>query len=678
MVCVLATPQWDNPAQVGLRSAIENVADNTMVLNWYPAHATSPASTFYYLIYNSADANTLYDNPKYISLETTVAIPQTLVSSSDYFAVRVAQLGVTSIFNTTNLSSVFTDGYTFAASTELSATFAPADGYIFVDTINGYPIQDGYLSIGTEIIQYANSVTSFMGSPAFYINNRDPYGCNDAYGGTYPVGTIVSLHRGFENRMGSRVAGLHSCGLQRPTWVDSRFPGIQKVKDLGIGTTVEVSWNYAKAPAGFSNLYYNVYADTNLYNLGAGQPFGLSDQLSAVVPGLHPGDGYHFAVRAAYSFKALDVDSMTQLSDGFYAYPTNTVVNELDGYYSIGETTPLRVNSTDGFPSSGMLRIGSEILEYTGITPATFIISRRDVFEFDLVIDYIDGTAIELFKGIEDGNTVVYMSTPTWTARSAWLPPIPGDGYDGYLYMQDADGYRSTPINNITEDHEEFEENNIDFATQDYCGFRAQDFTKLYSRNQCGTYLGGRIGGFGGGIDVFEANIQREEMLLGLTGEPFMLLQRKWTGKACPKLSLRDEHPHQRCHSCYGTMFDGGFDRYLNPREIQPGEPNTNGFIFCRVSPYTDDLGIFDDRGLSTEVVEIDIWTIAIPFIKDRDILIRYVYDIEFGVVREEFRYEVLSVNRNKMLFGKDGAQKIRIKRLNRTDEIYKYRVPLV
>lgn len=675
---MLSAPQWSDAQHTGLRSAIENVADNTVVLTWNTASATLPASQFYYLIYHSADANTLFDAPKYISLETSVSIPLTLVSPEDYFAVRPAQLGVTSIFNSTNLIEVFPDGYTFASPAELTAPFAPLDGYVFVDSISGFPQLDGYLSIGTEIIQYANSVSSFMGSPAFYLANRNPYGCNDAYGGTYPIGTTVSLHKGFENKVGSRVKGLHSCGLNRPTWVDLLFPGVQKVKDLGIGTSVEVSWNYAKAPPGFSNLYYNVYADTNLYTLGAGQPFGITSGLSAVVPGLHPGDGYHFAVRATYLFDALDTASMDLISDEFYAYPVPATINELDGYYSTNETGPLRVNSTDGFPSSGLLRIGSEILEYSGITPITFIISRRDVFDFQSTYNYPNGTVVELFKGIEDGNTVVYMSTPTWTARSAWLPPTPGDGYDGYLYMQDSDGYRATPVNNITENHEEFEENNIDYNSEDYCGFRSQNFVDLYTRQQCGTYLGGRIGGYSGGIDVFEANTQRQEMLLGLTGEPFTLLQRKWEGRACPKLSLRDEHPHQRCSNCYGTTFAGGFDRYLNPREVQPAVANPNGFIMVRVAPYTDDLGIFDNRGLSNEVVEIDAWTTSIPLIKDRDILIRYIYDVEYGVVREEFRYEVLSVTRNKLLFGKDGAQKIRMKRLNKTEEVYKFKVPLV
>lgn len=678
MVCMLAAPQWNDPQQTGLKSAIENVADNTTVLVWNTATFVSPAVAAYYLIYHSTDANTLFDKPKYISLATTVSIPQTLAAPEDYFAVRPAQLGVTSIFNPTNLTETFTDGYMFASAVELTAPFAPLDGYLFVDSISGYPLLDGYLSIGTEVIQYANSVPSFLGSPAFFIASRDPYGCNDAYGGSYPIGTPVNLFKGFENRTGSRLKGLHSCGLNRPTWANPIFPGIQKVKDLGIGTTVEVTWSFAKAPPGFSNLYYNVYADTNLYTLGSGQPYGVTDGLSAVVPGLHPGDGYFFAVRAMYLFNELDTLSMNLVSDNFFAYPDPAIVNELDGYYSTNETTPIKVNSTDGFPSSGLLRIESEILEYSGITPATFIISRRDVFDFEHTFDYPNGTPVQLFKGIEDGNTVVYMSTPTWTARSAWLPPTPGDGYDGYLYLQDSDGYRAFPVNNITEDHTELEAENIDFLPTDFCGFRSQNFVDLYSRQQCGTFQGGRISGFGGGIDVFGVNIERQEMLLGLTGEPFILLKRKWTGRVCPKLSLRDEYPHQRCSNCYGTTFAGGYDRYVHPRLLRPQEPNPNGFISLRVAPYIDDLGAFDNRGLSNEVVEIDTWTSAIPFIKDRDIVIRYVSDLELGVIREEFRYEVLNVTRNKLLFGEDGVQKIKIKRLNKTEEIYKFRVPLV
>jgi hypothetical protein len=677
MACLLSVPQWDNQNQVGIKAAVENIADNTVVVTWHPAHSTSPATTMYYLIYTSPSIDNLFAYPKFISTANSVAIPMTLVSPTDQFAVRAAQIGLADTFPSTGLELISDNLYAYPQPANLTAVFAPADGYLFVDSVAGYPTTDGYLMVGTEITKYDFALSSYLGSPAFHLETRDPFGCNDAYGGSYPIGTDVALFKGFEAKQGTRIRGLASCGLPLPTWVDRDYPGVKTVKDLGIGKSVLVSWGDAKAPPGFSNLIYNVYVGNSIYTLLDSNPYGFTTNLSATVPGLHPGDGYLFAVRASYGFATTDPTLMTEVSSQFYSYPTPVLVNENDGYYQTNQTGALTVTSTSGFPSAGFIRIGSEVMQYSGITGTTFQVSRRDVFAMNKV-SIPNGTKVYLFKGVEEGNTSIYMATPSWVVAEPWLPLVPGDGYDGYQYMQGTDGYRTHQVDIITEDHSETEATKSDFLSEDYCGVRSQNFVDLYTRNQCGTYFGGRINGYGGGIDVFTANAQRQEMLLGLTGEPFVLLRRKWTGRGCYKQSIHSEHPHARCSVCYGTMFAGGFDRYDNARTLRPAEPNPNGFISCRVSPYTDDLGLFENRGLSSEVVEMEVWTMAIPTIKDRDILIRYVNDIETGFLQEEFRYEVLSVTRNKLLFGADGNQKIKLRRLNRTEEIYKFPVTLV
>jgi hypothetical protein len=184
--------------------------------------------------------------------------------------------------------------------------------------------------------------------------------------------------------------------------------------------------------------------------------------------------------------------------------------------------------------------------------------------------------------------------------------------------------------------------------------------------------------GEAGGIDLFEGNLARQEMLLGVTGEPFVLLRRKWTGRTCPRSSHRTEHPDARCGICYGTMFDGGFERFINTRLVRPSEPNPNGFIQLRISPYADEVDLIDTRGFSVEKTDISGWLPAVPTIRDRDILIRYAFDYETGRYIEEFRYEVTSVRRNKIALGKDGAQHLTMKRLNVTEEIYKFPVNLI
>ena len=690
MTCLLPAPQWENAFRPGLFSAVENLADSTIVLSWGVALPILPATQVHYLVYYSSDRATLYDEPKFVTTQTSVAIPKTIANLTNYFAVRTAQFGVSSFINNTNMVEINDDVFSFPASVTLRLDLNPADGYVAVDSTVAFPISDGYLQVEDEIVFYSG-ITTYSGGPAFVISSRDPFNCNTVISHVADGYLQVSLFKGFEENNTTSFKSAEACSFVRPIWADLDAVGLREVEDLGIGTALKLAWRDAIAPLGFSKIYYNVYRSNSIFTLLGNDPIGLTTETQVVDPNLQPGDGYYYAVRATYHLSDLTFTNFNQLSDYFWAFPAATEIDEVDGYLSIGETGSIQVLSTQGYPDSGQLKIGSEILTYTNKTATSFLISARDIFSLERVVEYPNGTEIVFFKGIEDSNSVFWRNTPTWDAGTGiWLTPTPGDGYDGYLYLQAADGYRSFPIDNITEDHSVFEDNHEDYLSLDYCGFRSETFVPLYQGNACGTFHGGSQfrsipgvnGGnpvpVAGGIDVFERNIQNEEFLLGLTGEPFVLLRRMWTGRTCPRISMMHEHPHARCGLCFGTTFFGGYSRYLNARTLRPGETNANGFINIRVSPYVDDLQLHQDRGLTQEIVNLEGWTTAIPTIKDRDILIKYNFDSELGTIFEEFRYEVLSVQRNKLLFGAEGAQKITLKRLNKTEEIYKFSVSLV
>ena len=55
---------------------------------------------------------------------------------------------------------------------------------------------------------------------------------------------------------------------------------------------------------------------------------------------------------------------------------------------------------------------------------------------------------------------------------------------------------------------------------------------------------------------------------------------------------------------------------------------------------------------------------------KDRDVLVRFNEDNT-----EEFRYEVLDVTRQRVMFTQTGAQKFRMKRFPKTDIMYQFPV---
>jgi len=690
----LPTPAWTNLNQIGMKSAVENIADGYISLEFADANPVFPATSIYYLIYAASSVADLFLAPKMIATSSSVSVPPHLLSLNNYVAVQVAQLGIASNINL-SMTQVSDNLYIYPASTVLVEPLTELSEYVSAEGSAGFPTEDGYLKIGNDIILYSSIEDSIDGYQNFIISDRDPFGSGEV--NSYAIGTEVGLFKGANetNELRFKVAG--SCGLSTPVWEDKFVSGVRLVEDLGIGTSIRLKWYDAKVPLGFSRVYYNIYQSTSLQTLFASRPRGFSIGSEAIVPYLTPGKSYYYGVRAFYQLSNLQVNEFNQLGSGFYAYPDATKISGVDGHFYPGQLGALPVLTTEGFPSQGYLKIGSEILQYSSITETSFNVSHRDLFSFGFVSDYANETLVVFFKGIEDGNSKFYRTTPSWDGAvnipQMPLPDgyngIPSDGYNGAAYNQDSDGYRNVLEDIITEDHSAFEAANEDFEQFPYCGFRTPNFVKLHSSEQCGTYQGGRRmqiipgvnGGrpvpIAGGLNIFEAAQQRSEVILGLTGECFSLLTRKTTGKKCPRLSIRSEHPHARCGTCFGTTFLGGYDRFVNQRELRPGEINPNGFISMRVSPYANDLELTADRGLA-QIDTVEAWTIAVPIIKDRDILIRYVYDEQLSVYKEDYRYEVLNVTRSKLFFGKDGKQQVSMRKIDKTRDIYKYKVTLV
>jgi hypothetical protein len=161
-------------------------------------------------------------------------------------------------------------------------------------------------------------------------------------------------------------------------------------------------------------------------------------------------------------------------------------------------------------------------------------------------------------------------------------------------------------------------------------------------------------------LNLQDRSTQQLEMLINLTGEPVVLLRRKWTGIRCNCFRLNQEHHEGRCGVCHSTGFVGGYDQYYNPRRV-------DGRIMVRFNPTVDDLAL-KQIGLEQNF-NPNCWTLVLPAIKDRDVLIRFDED---GV--EEFRYEVINVNRNKLMFSQSGSQTMQVYRLDKTDIIYQWR----
>jgi hypothetical protein len=258
----------------------------------------------------------------------------------------------------------------------------------------------------------------------------------------------------------------------------------------------------------------------------------------------------------------------------------------------------------------------------------------------------------------------------TYALRDGYSPDGYRDGYDGYAFHDGYLMFKQEPIDSLTTDGTNNDASG-DFPAFDYCGTWRAKSPSSFMQGQCiGTYFGGaqvRVDDDGYRhlvkvTDVRTHMLQREELLLESTGEPFVLLRRMWTGMRCLCFMQRREHPDARCPICFGTAFVQGYVQFFNPRR-------SDRRILLRVNPATDDLNLVDRGGLEP-MYEPDGWTMPFPQIKDRDILIRFNPE---GT--EAWRYEVLNVTRNKVMFTQTGAQQVKLKRIPKTDIVYQFPV---
>jgi hypothetical protein len=196
-----------------------------------------------------------------------------------------------------------------------------------------------------------------------------------------------------------------------------------------------------------------------------------------------------------------------------------------------------------------------------------------------------------------------------------------------------------------------------------------------YHRSTIASYLAGRGGGspysrqygLNGelvtcGLNIYNRMIQQEEMLIQATGEPVQLLRRKWTGELCPCWDKNRQRADTRCPICFGAGFVGGYVPYINPKE-------PDGRIFIRISPNMEDLKSMEQGMFQAN--EIQAWTLPIPTLRDRDVIIRF--DPHTGL--ESWRYIIKDVTRNSGLFNTFTAQLFTIIRVDKTYPINYIRV---
>jgi hypothetical protein len=440
----------------------------------------------------------------------------------------------------------------------------------------------------------------------------------------------------------------------RPTWL--YHVGLEQTEDVRNGMGVALVWRQAVPSNPSKTVYYNTYYASKRLDVFESDPVALTANTYATLT-VPPGNQSYFAVRATEINPVLfDPSELTQIGPGLFKYPANQVLQAAIDAYGAA----IRVLDATDYPSRGFLQVDYEIVYYETRDATTFYIEDTNRGEYASNISIHDaGAIVKLFKGIEDHNSVIVAGTADWSkSNPAYKPESIGQ------INVDADGYRANATDLITTDLTASDANTADFPNYDYAGYHRPSMQSYFKGACINSYAWGELNGQRG-VGIQDQNLARLDMLLQTTGEGVILLRRKQTGRRCRCIDLRHEHPSSRCQYCYGTGFEGGFDRYLNTRGISEFETNTLGKILVRVHPYEDDVKLEAANGI-IQTAELTAWTINIPTIKDKDLVIRYSED---GT--EEFRYECLNVTRNKLMFGLTGQQTMKLKRLDKTSIIY-------
>lgn len=421
------------------------------------------------------------------------------------------------------------------------------------------------------------------------------------------------------------------------------YQGITRVSDIGLGDSLLVNWGTPIKKNYNDEVFVLVYENTERLRVFDDPKYiALSTIQESVINGLETGKPMSFGARAlALPSGILDADGMTVVYDDFYLLPDQTVLTQ-----GMGESDLIiRVESTEGYPEAGLLQIGTEVIRYNSVNRDnnSFVIPANGRGVLNTVAGvYIENDDVELFLKCTDDNTVISLGTPTYQ-----------DGYGPGRELNN----EGLLVTDFTDNDQIF------FQGFDFCGYHddlPQHTLSGKNNADCGSYLGGEVNGFRG-FNLYENMLNREEVLLDQTGEPVILLKRIWNGETCECVDPRKIHPKMRsCNVCYGTGYVGGFTQFTNLRRYDRR-------IMVHFNETAEDLPHGEEKHLFQDF-EPNGWTLPIPAIRDRDLIIRF--DLTDDI---EFIYEVLNTSREKLIFRQYGRQNIALKRLDKTDIVYTY-----
>ncbi len=443
--------------------------------------------------------------------------------------------------------------------------------------------------------------------------------------------------------------------------------GLDHVSSLGDGHTINLRWFEAFPENKKNKIAYHIYYSTNKDDIYyEGVKFLCLNDTQMNVIDLSPGEIYHFTVKPVeYDPELLNLEYIIPVAyDNVRVYPQSLLRNDIGR-----EDLIIPLIDVDGFPSDGVIKIGTEIIRYLAV----------DTFNKNLILT---DTSQRGYSGTLPRIHTVdgYDGSAYWNPAVFFIAIKEETVYDRVFMCQSRfeypnyqatlfDGYHQVLKDNLSTDLDASDDFNTDFPSYDYAGYHRTDPVQLLTGECVGSYIGGEMGcidAYGNfnirrGLTVQDHNNQRQELLLSVTGRPAALIKRVQTGITCACYRPSSEYPDDRCPFCYGTKFVYGYQQFFNPRR-------SDGRILVRPGP-ADENTKMSEAGLESEF-STEFWTLTVPTIKTRDIIIMFDMDDN-----EEFRYEVLAVTRNNTVVGLQGGQKMKVQRIRKTDPAYQIRV---
>ncbi len=503
-----------------------------------------------------------------------------------------------------------------------------------VPVITNGIIEDDYNGIGSEIVK--------VNDGAYVRIDKDETLRDGSYQISYSV----------EDLSGNKLLGFLNFKVSlRKAILSSVFPqssflskkgGIDRVISYGDGSRMTIEWHKPVSRSYRADSYVLLYENTSRLETFDNQPKYLAagDAQATTIGGYETGVTMSFAARSLETHRnALDVTGMVEAAENVYVIPDEV---DVAGIVESNDNI-ITVNSTVGFPSSGILVINnSEVVRYISKTDTSFILLQGGRGLNNTSADvHISGDKVRMFLECQDKNTAIVMATPHFDSNTQSGREIKNTGL---------------VITDYTDNDQKF------FQGFDFCGYhRALPQNTLSGKDDCGSYLGGEFNGQRG-MNLFDRMLNREEVLLDQTGEPVILLRRLWDGEKCSCSTSRRNHPKVKgCKKCFGTSYLGGYSQHLNRRRedlrtmVQFGDTK-------------EDLKLGPHQHLEQDY-EPQCWTIPTPAIRDRDLIIRFDYNDDI-----EYFYEVLNTTKDKLFFRHYTRQRLSLKRLDKTDIVYTFK----